>query len=200
MTQGTSFIKAIESLQSVSSQQNDNERTAEALMFNGGGYSTQIDQGSGPQGAIYTSNYDLSATLAKYDMNENGLRAYIYRNNGGVASQELTEEGWQDVSQDTAKGVKAISKFDREINTDYFDKSYSLNGGGKVAGKEMKDYLTGNSKQNYADIEASNITNAIDDVKYNLSQTTTKETFKIGDYAKYNSHSFDKLVKAQKQE
>jgi len=64
----------------------------------------------------------------------------------------------------------------------------------------MKDYLTGNSKQNYADIEASNITNAIDDVKYNLSQTTTKETFKIGDYAKYNSHSFDKLVNAQKQE
>lgn len=198
VTQGTSFVKAIESLQSVSSQQNDNERTAEALMFNGGGYSTQIDQGSGPQGAIYTSNYDLSATLAKYDMNENGLRAYIYRNNGGVASQELNEEGWKDVSQDTAKGFEAITKFDNSIKTEYFDKSYSLNGGGKVTDIEMKDYLTGNSKQNYADIEASNITNAMDDVKYNLSQTKAKETFKIGNYAKYNSHSFDTLVNAHK--
>lgn len=199
VTQGTSFIKAIESLQSVSSQQNDNERTAEALMFNGGGYSTQIDQGSGSQGAIYTSNYDLSATLAKYDMNENGLRAYIYRNNGGVASQELTEEGWKDVSQDTAKGVKSISKFDREINTDYFDKSYSLNGGGKVTGKEMKDYLTGNGDQNYTDIEASNITEAMDDMTSGLDKDI-RDTFQIDNYAKYNSHSFDTLVNAQKQE
>lgn len=200
VTQGTSFIKAIESLQSVSSQQNDNERTAEALMFNGGGYSTQIDQGSGPQGAIYTSNYDLSATLAKYDMNENGLRAYIYRNNGGVASQELTEEeGWKDVSQDTAKGVEAITKFDNSIKTEYFDKSYSLNGGGKVTDIEMKDYLTGNSKQNYANIEASNITSAIGDMTRELNKGSGN-TFKVNNYAKYNSHSFDILVNAQKQE
>ncbi len=88
-----SIVKSLETYVDLGNQQKLNQLEKESLMFNSGGYTTKSYENTGKQSAIFTSNYDLSASLARHDMEENGLRGYIYREASGVTDYVKDDSG-----------------------------------------------------------------------------------------------------------
>ncbi|MGV3312313.1 hypothetical protein ACEE16_10460 [Streptococcus suis] len=164
------MMSSYAALKDLAAQQLALKNQSQSIMFDGGGYSTVDDQGQGV--AYYDNTYDLGANLARHDLDQNGLRAAVYRSHGGL---EVNDPAQQAVAMDA---VEAFDKFMAEKYDGPNQAYYSgLRGSSqdvpvytdmdptKVT-DEVKNLISNlNDYKNYSDLrEANDLTNVMDDM------------------------------------
>lgn len=180
---GQSVIASIEKFQALSQEQSVNQAEIEASMFNGGGFTSVAENGIGHQEARFTSTYDLGSTLARHDMDENGLRGVVYRNSSLFGGEPNMK-----------KGLEALKNFDDTMKAYSVDGQETLDNGGTVPRQEIASYIAGNSDQNLRDLNPTNVHKVLDKLK----KKELRE-FEIDNSLEKNQQQFDGLAGVAKE-
>lgn len=103
----------------------------EAILFNYGGTHVTVDGYRATNFSYLTPDYDLEATLQRYDMEQNGLRAQVFRDAAGV-SETVTKEMMSELKHFDKRLAEIVALDDRNFLSGLGEKTINELGIDKV--------------------------------------------------------------------
>lgn len=185
------IFKFVESLYSISHEEEKNRKQFKRTLFDAGGSFYDATRSKGSSKVDMT--YDLQAILQSHDLEENGLRSYVYREYGEKDLEKFDEK------------IKSISTNDKQSDL-WDDIQSSLNPDKGDSTKEdymtsdTRNLLAGKSDKTISEIGEANIWKGLEIISansdtFNLDGKENSNTKNwMESYLANNTKTFNELV------
>lgn len=175
----------VESLYSISEEEEENIKQFKRTLFDGGGSFHDATRSKGSSNIDMT--YDLQAILQSHDMEENGLRSYVYREYGEKGLIEFDKQ------------IKTASTYDKQSNL-WDDIQSRINPDKGDSTKEAymtsdtRDLLAGKSDKTISEVGEPNIWKGLENISNDSQRYAMPSPNWMSDYLNNNTKYFNELV------
>lgn len=186
------IFKFVESLYSISKEEVKNSKKFDRTLFDGGGSFYDATKSKG--GSSVDMTYDLQAILQSHDMEENGLRSYIFREYGEEVLETFDQQ------------IKSVPTNDKQSNF-WDDIQSSINPDKGDSTKEAymtsdtRDFLAGKSDKTISEVGEPNIWEGLENISrvakedYGMNYKSNSDVHNWREsYLANNTEYYNKLV------
>ena len=179
------IFKFVESLYSISHEEEKNRKQFKRTLFDAGGSFYDATRSKGSSKVDMT--YDLQAILQSHDMEENGLRSYVYREYGEERLEDFDKQ-----IKSTPTNDKQPDFWDNVQSKMNPDKGDSTKGAFMTS--DTRDLLAGKSDKTISEVGEANIWQGLENISDNSQRYKMPSSNWMPDYLNNNTKYFNELV------